>query len=398
MKQALILAGGKGTRLRERLGDLPKPLIDVFGTPLLERQILLLKQHCFERILILVNYRAEAIAEFCAQRAQWGLDIRCIDDGEPCGTAGAVLHVMDQLDDEFLVVYGDTMLQVDLGRFQAFHAQVPGVAASLFLHPNDHPQDSDLVELDEQGFVRAFHPYPHPTDAWLPNLVNAALYCIRRDALLPWRDTPGMLDFGKDVFPQMLGRGLRLRGYNSPEYIKDVGTPARIDKAITDMRSGRIDRASLDHAQMVAFLDRDGTINREVEHLRSAEDFDILPGVEQAVRRLNQAEYRVCVITNQPVLARGECSVEDLRRVHNKMETLLGRAGAYVDRIDYCPHHPDAGFEGEVPELKRACDCRKPATGMINAAAAALNIDRTRSWMVGDTTTDVLTAARAGLR
>lgn len=398
MKQAVILAGGKGTRLSERLGGLPKPLVDVCGMPLLERQMLLLKHYGFERVVVLVNFRAEVITDFCRSKDYWGLDIRCVDDGEPRGTAGAVLNVMDLLDDEFLVVYGDTMLQVDLERFQTFHHDAIDVSATLLLHPNDHPQDSDLVELDDAGFVRAFHPYPHPEGAWLPNLVNAALYCVRRAALEPWRGMQGMLDFGKDLFPGMVSRGLRLRGYNSPEYIKDVGTPSRIDRVSADLRSGRIARAGLDHPQMAVFLDRDGTINREVDHLRRAEDFELLPGVEQAVRRLNQAEYRVCVVTNQPVIARGECSVEELRRIHNKMETLLGSAGAYVDRIDFCPHHPDAGFAGEIPALKRVCTCRKPATGMIDSAVAALNIERARSWLIGDTSADMLAAARAGLR
>lgn len=398
MKQAVILAGGKGTRLRERLGDLPKPLIDLCGKPLLERQILLLKQYGFARVLVLVNYRAELITEFCVTNANWGLDIACIDDGVPRGTAGAVLNVLDRLDEQFLVMYGDTMLQVDLDRFRGFHAEQPGVAATLFLHPNNHPQDSDLVDIDDTGSVLGFHPYPHPEGSWLPNLVNAALYCMRRDTLLPWKDTLGMLDFGKDVFPDMIARGMRLRGYNSPEYIKDVGTPARLDKVSADFKSGRIARAGLDHEQMAVFLDRDGTINREVDHQARVEDFELLPGVEQSIRRLNRSEYRVCVVTNQPVLARGECSSDELRSIHNKMETLFGHAGAYVDRIDYCPHHPDRGFPGEVSELKIMCNCRKPKTGMIDAAVAALNISRSRSWLIGDSSTDILTAERAGIR
>ena len=398
MKQAVILAGGKGMRLRERLGDLPKPLVDLCGMPLLERQVLLLKRYGFTSVVVLVNYRAEAIEQFCASRGNWGLDVRCVDDGEPRGTAGAVLEILDTLAAQFLVVYGDTMLQVDLERFCRFHAQVPDTAASLFLHPNDHPHDSDLVDLNDAGDVLGFHPYPHPDGAWLPNLVNAALYWVRREALRPWRGVPGILDFGKDLFPAMVARGLRLRGYKSPEYIKDVGTPARIDKVSADFRSGRIERAGLDHEQMAVFLDRDGTLNREIGHLCHAEQLELLPGVEQAVRRLNHAEYRICVVTNQPVVARGECSIGELRRIHNKLETLLGRAGAYVDRIDYCPHHPDKGFPGEVSELKIACECRKPGTGMIDAAVRALNISRPRSWLVSDSSSDIWTARRAGLR
>ncbi|MHB8347765.1 MAG: HAD-IIIA family hydrolase [Acidiferrobacterales bacterium] len=398
MKQVVILAGGKGTRLREHLGDLPKPLIDVCGVPLLERQILLAKRYGFTQALILVNYKADRIAGYCDSRGSWGIDVQCIDDGEPRGTAGAVLNILDRLDDEFLVMYGDTMLHVDLDRFHRFHLQDPASSATLFLHPNDHPRDSDLVDLDESGRIAGFYPYPHDGDCYLPNLVNAALYWIRRSALEPWRNQPGLLDFGKDIFSAMIAKGLILRGYSSPEYIKDVGTPARIDKVRADYAAGRVERAGLDHDQKAVFLDRDGTLNREVGHLCRPEQLELLPGVEDAVRRLNHAEYRVCVVTNQPVIARGECSVDGMRQIHNKLETLLGRAGAYVDRIYYCPHHPERGFAGEIAELKQECDCRKPNTGLITSAVADLNISCAQSWLVGDSSADLLAAQRAGIR
>src|ERR1700677_1465042 len=124
---------------------------------------------------------------------------------------------------------GDTILAVDLTRFWAWHHAVPGADVSLFLHPNDHPHDSDLVEIEETGRIVAFHAYPHPAEAWLPNLVNAALYVVRRESPRAWVDSAGPLDFAKDLFPRMLAAGAKLRGYASPEYIKDAGTPERLD-------------------------------------------------------------------------------------------------------------------------------------------------------------------------
>ncbi len=398
MKQAVILAGGKGTRLSERLGGLPKPLIDVCGVPLLERQILLAKKHDFSNILILVNHAAEKIIEFCASRDNWGLAVQCIDDGEPRGTAGATLAAYEHLHDEFLVMYGDTMLQVDLTRFHEYHRQSPTAAATLFLHPNDHPQDSDLVELSDEGRITQFHPYPHDESRYYPNLVNAALYWIRKASLHPWRNDPRHLDFAKHFFPEMLSNGIQLRGYNSPEYIKDIGTPKRLDKVCAAFQSGRITGASLDVPQAVVLLDRDGTINEEVNHLKHPDQLRLLPGVEDAIRRLNESSYRCCVVTNQPVVARGECSFETLREIHNKLETLLGRSGAYLDRIYFCPHHPDKGFPGERSELKVDCNCRKPNTGMIDLASKDFNMARNRSWLIGDSTADIETARRAGVR
>lgn len=398
MTQAVILAGGKGTRLRERLGDLPKPLVNICGKPLLERQIELLKRYGYSRVLILVNHAAQRVVDFCVAREHWGLEIECINDGEPRGTAGALLAVMDRLDEEFLVVYGDTMLEVDLQRFQAYHYASRDVDATLFLHPNDHPQDSDLVEIDDDGRILGFYPYPHDPQRYYPNLVNAALYYMRRSALEPWREAPEMLDFGKDVFPAMLSRGCFLLGYNSPEYIKDCGTPARLDRICEHLSMGKVVRASLDVKQQAVFIDRDGTINREVTHLSKQEQFELLPGVSEAIKRLNASEYRTVVVTNQPVVARGDCTSRGLREIHNKMETLLGLAGAYIDRIYVCPHHPDKGYAGEVAELKVDCDCRKPKTGLVYRAKEDLNIDLASSWFVGDTSVDILTAQRAGVK
>jgi NDP-sugar pyrophosphorylase family protein len=339
MKQVVILAGGQGTRLRERLGDLPKPLISIDNIPLLERQIWLIKKYGFTKVLILVNYKPEKIFDFCASHENWGLSIQCIDDGDkPLGTAGAVLNIKHLLDDEFLVIYGDTMLEVDLHRFIQFHNENLNAAATLFLHPNDHPFDSDLVQLDDNGSVITFYPYPHPKNHYFQNLVNAALYCIRKPALQCWPTTYDVpMDFGKNLFPMMLEKGLMIRGYNSPEYIKDCGTPKRLDKVCEDLRSGKIARDALSNKQKAIFIDRDGTLNVEVNHLKSVDQFTLLPGVELAIEKINKSEFKSCVVTNQPVVARGECSEEDIKNIHNKMETLLGSSGAYLDKIYYCP-------------------------------------------------------------
>ena len=401
VKQAVILAGGKGTRLAARLNGLPKPLIDIAGKPLLERQIELLKRTGFEEVVLLVSHEAEVIRKFCEDHHNWDLQITLIDDGEPLGTAGATLAAWDYLEDDFLVVYGDTMLEVDLARMTKFHAAHPEVAATLFLHPNDHPHDSDLVELNSAGQVIAFHPYPHSPEVFLPNLVNAGLYVVRKNALASWQATgrkkPQLMDFGHDLFPALLAEGQALLGYISPEYIKDCGTPVRLDKVTQDFIGGRITAFSLRKSQRAVFLDRDGVLVHEVHHLHQPEQLSLLPQVGAALKRLNESLYRAIVITNQPVIARGDCTVAELQGIHNKLETLLGREGAYLDRILYCPHHPDSGFASEVAALKMPCQCRKPAIGMIETAQAEWNIDLKHSWFIGDTTVDIQTAHNAGI-
>lgn len=396
--QAIILAGGKGTRLVERLHGRPKPLVDVDGIPLLERQIALLKASGVDDVLLLVNHAADQIAAACASRDNFCLArLRLIDDGAPRGTAGATLACLPDLAQRFLVVYGDTLFNIDIPRFLAAH-EACGAGATLFLHPNDHPHDSDLVAVDDASFVTAFHPKPHPQGVCRPNLVNAAFYVFERAALEPWRNMPTPSDFGADLFPAMLASGTRLFGYASFEYIKDVGTPKRLDKAVDHLRRGVVDRATLARPQRCVLLDRDGTMNRLTDYVRTPDDLVILPGVVEAVRRLNDAEFRVAVVTNQPVLARGETNFDTMRAIHAKLDTELAAAGAYLDRLYFCPHHPHAGFPGEVAALKVACECRKPAPGMIHRAARDLNADLASSFMVGDSTSDIAAARAAGVR
>lgn len=404
--QGVILAGGRGTRLKEITGDLPKPLIDIDGKPLLLRQLELLRAHGIGEALILTGYGSEIIKTALAAYGDIGMRLGYGEEDEknPLGTAGALLNAFDRLNERIVVLYGDCMMNVDLTRMVHWH-MAQAADASLLVHPNDHPHDSDLVEVDAQSRVTAFHPYPHPPGAFLPNLVNAALYVIETPALAPfrasWLAAPHAArrhDIAKQLFPGMLRAGARLYGYRSPEYIKDAGTPERYAKVVRDLRSGRIARSSLTHPQKAIFLDRDGTLNEDVDRVKTPEELRLIDGVAAALHRINESEYRAIVITNQPVLARGDCDAPTLARIHAKLDTLLGQEGAYLDALYYCPHHPHRGYEGEVPELKIDCDCRKPKPGMLLAAQADLNIDFSQSWFIGDTTIDIRTAKSLGIR
>ena len=397
MKQAVILAGGKGTRLRGYLADAPKPLADVAGETLLGHQLALLRRHDFSEAIILVNHGADSIADWILNHRDLGISVRLINDGEPRGTAGAVLAALPLLASEFMVLYADTMVGVDLTRFWDWHQAATEAAGSLLVHPNDHPADSDLVEINAEARVIGLHPYPRADGILLPNLVNAALYILKRNALEAMGDMPIPLDFGRDMFPLMLSRGLVLRGYNSPEYIKDAGTPQRLERVRRDFRSGVVDRASLDRPQRAVFIDRDGTLNQEAGHIKKPQDLNVFPFVGPALRLLNENEWRSVVITNQPVIARGEATHDEMRAIHARLDNEVAQSQAYFDRLYLCPHHPHKGFAGENPQLKVACQCRKPAAGLIYRAQADLNIDLAQSWYVGDSTADLGAAEAAGV-
>lgn len=392
-----ILAGGQGTRLRDRTGTLPKPMIPVCGRPLLDYQLDLCRLHGCQRVLLLVHYGHQAITAHVGNGSGHGLNVEYVFEAAPRGTGGALRDALPQLADTFLVLYGDTYLDVDLRRIRDAHAR-HNADATLFLHPNDHPQDSDLVEVDDEGFVTALHPYPHAPDAEYDNLVNAGLYVMQRDGLEKHIPSQGKADLAKDVFPAMLRSHRPLFGYVSPEYIKDVGTPERLDRVSADIDAGVPERLSTRARRSAVFLDRDGTVNEEVHFLTKPAQLRLLPTVPEALQRLNRSGRLSVVITNQSVVARGDLTITGLKRIHTRLAHLLGMAHAYVDALYFCPHHPDRGYPGEIPELKVACDCRKPETGLVDRACRDLQIDRAASWFVGDTTVDVETGRRAGLR
>lgn len=208
---------------------------------------------------------------------------------------------------------------------------------------------------------------------------------------------PVKVDLDRQLLKPLAGTG-KMFCYDSPEYVKDMGTPERYYSVCKDCKEGRISAKNLKNKQKAIFLDRDGTINKYVGFLRNINDFELIDGVAEAIRKINESGYLAVVVTNQPVIARGEVSFEELEEIHNKMETLLGKEGAYLDAIYYCPHHPHKGYEGERPELKIDCDCRKPKPGMLLKAAADFNIDLSRSWMVGDGENDIQAGINAGCK
>lgn len=397
MLQTVILAGGKGTRLAARLNGNPKPLVMIGGKPLLQRQIETLISAGVNDIVLLVNHRQDLIADFIAAHDGFGIKITLIDDGEPKGTGGALLSVLDHLNDQFLVVYGDTLFNIDFDRLVEFHRGTDAVA-TLLVHPNDHPADSDLIDVDLDNRILGFHPYPHDEDALLPNIVNAAMYVMEQAGLAELiRHLPVVNDLAKHVFPFMVANGSYLQAYNTPEYIKDIGTPDRLDRAEDHLQSGKFTRQGLNMVQQAVFIDRDGTLNVPAGHLSHHSQLLLFPNVPEDMLRLQNAQFRTVLISNQPVVARGDVTLEGMKEINAKLDAELAQVGAFLDAKYMCFHHPDSGFPGEVSALKINCDCRKPKPGMILQAQKALNIDLANSWFIGDSTLDFGAAANAGV-
>lgn len=394
MKKAVILAGGKGTRLKSISETLPKPMMPVAGKPLLEYQIDLCKKYGLEEVVLIVNHLKDSIIDYFGTGKNWGIKVSYFEEPAPLGTVGGVKEIEEQLKDDFLVLYGDVIMEMDLQRLYDFH-KMKNSDVSLVVHPNDHPYDSDLVEVDAEDRVTHFHSKPLNPRKIYHNLVNAAAY-VFSPKILNHLEKGKKADFGKDIFPNLLDK-LNVFAYNTTEYLKDMGTPDRLEKVTRDVTSGKLANRSLSKKQKAIFLDRDGVLNYDTDLIHKTEDFTLYDYAAESVKRINQSEYLAIVITNQSIIARGLTDLKGLDDIHKKMEWELGEQHAYLDAIYFCPHHPHGGFEGEVPEFKVECSCRKPKPGMILEAAERFNIDLSQSFMIGDSERDAGAGRAAGV-
>ena len=406
------MAGGMGRRISELFPDIPKPLIPIKNADGIEKSVLeweieSLATQGFTEIIITVSHMYKKIINHFEDGSRLGVNIKYFVEETPLGNAGALFKLREDLDEPFLLLNADSVFDIDFNRFVKYHRDKGGLV-TLFTHPNSHPYDSGVLIANEDKAVQWWFTKEDTRPQWYTNRVNAGLHVIDPRAL----DMSGIdadkigkevngerikVDLDRQILKPLCGSG-KIFCYDSPEYVKDMGTPERYDAVSRDFANGIVAAKNLGCPQKAVFLDRDGTINKYVGFLRDIKDFELLPGVSEAIKMINDSGYLAIVITNQPVIARGEVTVPELLEIHNKMETMLGAEGAYLDAIYYCPHHPHKGYEGEISELKIDCECRKPKPGMLINAAKDYNINLKNSWMIGDGENDIKAGKAAGCK
>lgn len=401
--KVVFMAGGKGTRISSVANNVPKPMIPIMGKPVLEYEIECVKQQGFKDLIITVGHLGQQIIDYFGDGSKispvtgepFGVHIEYYFENKPLGNAGALFQIKDKLTDDFLLLNADAMFNIDLNRFLEFHKKKGGLV-TLLTHPNNHPYDSGLIVANDQLEVTKWLAKEDDRSGYYRNRVNAGIHIVS-PKILEMSIESEKIDLDRQILKPLVGSG-KMFVYDSPEYVKDMGTPERYEAVCNDIKSGAIQRRSFRNKQKAIFLDRDGTINKYVGFLRDINDFELIQGVPEAIRKINESDYLAIVVTNQPVIARGEVTYEELDNIHNKMETLLGNEGAYIDAIYYCPHHPHKGYEGEIPELKIECNCRKPKPGLLIKASEDYNIDLKESYMVGDSENDIEAGNAAGCK
>lgn len=375
-REAIVLAGGFGTRLAHVVPDVCKPMAPVAGRPFLRFIMDQLAAAGFDRAVVADGYRREQIEGFFGP-AYRGMEIEYSPEETPLLTGGAVKRALSRCESDWVfVMNGDTWLDVDFAAMEAAAYGAPDdVSAVIAVKRMRNFERYGTVDVDDCGSLTAFHE-KRPCEE---GLINAGVYLLRRDAL---DDMPDKFSLESDYFERVVGDGALRAAECSGGFI-DIGVPEDYVLAQTML-------ASLAKSWKLAMFDRDGTINVDTGHLHEPEKLELIPSTVDIMRGYtDDPDYKVVVVTNQAGIAKGLYTEADMRRLHRYMENELEKLGVHVDAWYFCPHHPD--YTGP-------CECRKPAPGMLLAAMRDFDAESVECLMYGDKPSDETAAIAAGVR
>jgi mannose-1-phosphate guanylyltransferase/phosphomannomutase len=371
----------------------PKILMQIGNKKLIDIQLEQIAKSGFKRVTYLLGIGASYIIQALEEKklsSDHDLEIDWIVESESFGTGGSIIHALEKLESQFMVMYGDLLVYAkfdELARqFQESRALFACVA-----HPTNHMSDSNVLEVDERNKIKTIRLKGLESKTPIRNLANTGLYFFTKIVFENFQTKK--LDLDQDVIPALLNQGVEGVALRHKGFVKDVGTPSRlkdVEKKIALFEHLTGPRPAL-------FLDRDGVINRQVGHITHRDQLCIFPAIAALIRRFNDAGYLVLVVTNQPVISHGALTLEELDHIHACIDEELAKNGAFIDNYFVCPHHPDTGFPGEIRNLKIACECRKPKTGLIQQSSLVHNLDFKHSIMLGDTWRDKECAASLGI-
>ncbi len=370
--QAVILAGGRGTRLRPLTETRPKPMIEIHGKPFLEYQIEQLREQGFERILLLLGYLPEVVRDYCGDGRRWGVKISYSISAVEDETGRRIQLAAPFLDPYFLLLYCDNYWPMQIEKMWRRFVDADALAM-ITVYTNRDGYTRNSVQVDHEGYVTVYDK-----SCMSPNLqgVEISYAILNKTALCLLPDPDANVLLEESLYPQLAQRR-QLLAYVTDHRYYSVGAFHRLP--LTEAFLAR-------HPTVI--LDRDGVLNKrppQAQYVRTWEEFTWLPGAKKALRLLKQAGYRVIVVSNQAGIARHALSEADLQIIHERMQREAVEAGGEIAAIYYCPHDWDAG-----------CECRKPNPGLFFQAQRAWHLDLTRTPFIGDDERDAQAAAAAG--
>jgi len=377
--QCAILVGGLGTRLGELTADTPKPLLDCGDRPFLAWVIRELSRYGVSDVVLLAGYRSEKVEKFCAEVQKWlpkQVAVSVSIEPKPAGTGGAIWHARDLLQDQFLVINGDSWFDTNLARLFAA-AEREKTTACLLLRRISDSSRYGTVEL--QG--KRVTGFKEKDTLGGEGIINAGIYLFSREILGHITETCSL---ERDVLPALAARG-SLAGEVLNGYFIDIGIPS--DYARAGEQLPRMLR------RPAVFLDRDGVINEDLGWVGSVDRFHWTEGAKDALQLLADSGYHAFLVTNQAGVARGLYSEADVAALHRYISREVLANGGTIDDIRYCPDHPDATLE----QYRRFSEYRKPQPGMILDLVSKWEIPKGRSILVGDKESDIQAATAAGI-
>ncbi|HEY2659928.1 MAG TPA: HAD-IIIA family hydrolase [Caulobacteraceae bacterium] len=375
--QCVILVGGLGTRLGDRLAGLPKPLVPVGGQPFLSYLLWHARRFGFRRVLLLAGHRSEAIVSFIeSQPKDPDFQVELVVEPAPMGTGGALRFAAGRLDERFFLLNGDSVFDFNWLDLVAVAARQPETQAVLSLRHQSDASRFGVVELDGEQ-ISGFRERGDANGG----LINGGVYLLNRAVA---EAAPEKGSFEAEVLPALAAQG-RVAGRRQEGFFLDIGIPDALDAAQT-LVPDSLRRPAI-------FFDRDGVLNVDHGYVHREEDFEWTQGAVAAVKAANDRNLFTFLVTNQAGVARGYFDEDAVRRLHRFVQDTLRAHGAHLDDIRHCPHHPD----GTVEAFAKTCDWRKPGAGMITDLAAHWPVDLQRSQLIGDNPTDIQAAERAGV-
>jgi histidinol-phosphate phosphatase family protein len=385
--------------------EIPKCLIDINGKPLIQHQLEFFRKHGYRDIIFCIAHLADKVKAYFKNGSSFNMNISYVQETEELmGTAGSVKLVENLMgnDEDFIVYYGDNLTSMDFKKFLAFHKNKNALATICMRPLPDGYKSTSVITLDINSKIQVFLEKPPMEEIEKykdqKRYINSGIYAFKKDIfrLIPENKK---YDFAKEVFPYITQNNLGMYGYVTNEFFKEIGRVEKYNQFLEDFKDRRDFLFNPENRgkRKAIFMDRDGVINVNASRLSNPDNLVLLPNVAEAIRKINSSGYLAIIATNQPDVSKGYYTFDDLNKVHERMLELIAEKGAHIDDIYICPHHPEKGFPGEVPELKIDCDCRKPKPGLLSKAIKEYGINPEKSWMMGDSSTDIIAGQRAGV-